>query len=119
MTAAVLVFLLALPVFIMTPRNQTIRQGKSVVFLCRAVGSGKVELKWFKNGLPLQPATRILLAGSNLVFTEVAYSDEGKYTCQASNEAGMIKADAHLRVINKNRIGEVFYSFMLSSLHLL
>ena len=100
----------ALPVFAEIPQNQTILHGRSTFFQCLATGAGKISLKWYKDGHLLKPSDatgRVVFLGPRLFLTKLYYSDAGKYSCQASNEAGMVHADAYLRVVIARRRGMV------------
>ena len=100
----------ALPVFAEIPQNKTIIHGKTAFFQCLATGAGKITLKWYKDGHLLQPSDatgRVVILGPRLFLTKVYYSDAGKYSCQASNDAGMVRADAYLRVVTARRRGMV------------
>ena len=100
----------ALPVFVVAPQNETILHSKFAMFQCFAKGPGKISVKWYKDGHLLQrsdAAARIFIVGPRLFIVKSYYSDAGKYSCQASNEAGMVQADAYLRVITKERRGRV------------
>jgi len=99
---------MSLPVFAEIPQNKTIIHGKTAFFQCLATGAGKITLKWYKDGHLLQPSDatgRVVILGARLFLTKVYYSDAGKYSCQASNDAGMVRADAYLRVVTARRRG--------------
>ena len=101
----------ALPVFIVIPQNETLQHGKSVFFQCEASGASK-QVKWFKDGQPLEGTNTeegILVTEQGLVILKLAYSHAGKFTCQASNDAGIVTADAHLKVVSNKIKGEMVW----------
>ena len=96
--------------FTKAPHNETVTRGKSIIFQCDATGAGEIKIKWFKDGRPLEftDATgRIFLSNGRLAITEAVYSDTGKFTCKASNDAGVVQADAYLRVVIKRRASKI------------
>ncbi|XP_066533975.1 hemicentin-1 [Hoplias malabaricus] len=75
-------------------------QDSSLNIECVASGSPPPQLNWLKNGLPLPVSahTRLLSAGQLLRITRVQVSDEGTYTCVASNRAGVDNRHYSLQV---------------------
>uniref|UniRef100_A0A8B9H3J1 Hemicentin 1 n=1 Tax=Astyanax mexicanus TaxID=7994 RepID=A0A8B9H3J1_ASTMX len=67
---------------------------------CVASGSPPPHLNWLKNGLPLPVSAhvRLLSAGQVLRIARVQVSDEGTYTCVASNRAGVDNKHYSLQV---------------------
>ncbi|XP_017573536.2 hemicentin-1 isoform X3 [Pygocentrus nattereri] len=72
----------------------------SVNIECMASGSPTPQLNWLKNGLPLPVSAhlRLLSAGQILRIARVQVSDEGTYTCVASNRAGVDNKHYSLQV---------------------
>uniref|UniRef100_A0A8B9H722 Hemicentin-1 n=1 Tax=Astyanax mexicanus TaxID=7994 RepID=A0A8B9H722_ASTMX len=70
---------------------------------CVASGSPPPHLNWLKNGLPLPVSAhvRLLSAGQVLRIARVQVSDEGTYTCVASNRAGVDNKHYSLQVYGK------------------
>ncbi|XP_028301363.1 hemicentin-1 isoform X2 [Gouania willdenowi] len=72
----------------------------SVSIECAATGSPLPQLNWLRNGFPL-PVTshiRLLSAGRVLRITRIQVSDGGRYTCVASNRAGVDNKHSNLQV---------------------
>ena len=98
------VYFSALPVFSKVPQNQVVSIGKSAVLDCKASGSSNVKVKWLKDGHPFTVEdinTRIFVFTTSIFIKEVRYSDAGIFTCQATNEAGSVKAEAKIRILGK------------------
>uniref|UniRef100_A0ABM5GDB4 Hemicentin-1 n=1 Tax=Pogona vitticeps TaxID=103695 RepID=A0ABM5GDB4_9SAUR len=70
--------------------NETI--SNPVTFTCDATGIPPPRITWFKNGKPLENAAslemHILAGGSKLQIARSHYSDNGNYSCIASNVEG-------------------------------
>ena len=83
---------------------------------CKATADTKVTISWLKDGLPFtvnQTGARIFIFETSLFIVSVRYSDSGRYTCKATNEAGSAQSSAFLRVLGKKLQGE---SVLLSRL---
>ncbi len=100
------------------PQNQVVSIGKSAFLDCNASGGSNVKTKWLKDGYPFTAKdinTRIFVFATSIFIKEVRYSDAGVFTCQATNEAGSVKAQAKIRVLGKKiprkSITEGFHSF--------
>ncbi|XP_063796284.1 hemicentin-1 isoform X2 [Pseudophryne corroboree] len=72
----------------------------SINIECLVTGDPTPQINWLKNGLPLSVSSQIRLLSSGQVFriSRVQKSDEGSYTCIASNRAGVDKKDYNLKV---------------------
>ncbi|XP_075038771.1 hemicentin-1 [Mixophyes fleayi] len=72
----------------------------SVNIECLVIGDPTPQINWLKNGLPLSVSSqiRLLSSGQVLRISRVQKSDEGAYTCVASNRAGVDKKDYNLQV---------------------
>ena len=95
---------LALPLFVQVPKNETVSFGKSAVIHCKAAADTDVTISWLKDGQPFtvkQTETRIFIFKTSVFIADVRYSDSGKFTCKATNEAGSVQSSAYLRVLGK------------------
>ena len=71
-----------------TEGKVTVDEGKKVTLKCQPEGSPKpIKIEWLKNGVSLSLDKNS--DDPNLVFEKVNRTDEGTYTCQASNKAGI------------------------------
>ncbi|XP_040215726.1 hemicentin-1 isoform X1 [Rana temporaria] len=72
----------------------------SVNIECFVTGDPTPQINWLKNGLPLPVSSQIrpLSSGKILRISRLQKSDEGFYTCVASNRAGVDKKKYNLKV---------------------
>ena len=76
---------------------KTLREGDSANLTCKIIeGLPEPQLSFFKNGYRLSKE-----GTSFLLLTNVTYSDEGKYTCEAQNAGGYFTDSIHIRVESK------------------
>ncbi|XP_013862624.1 hemicentin-1 isoform X1 [Austrofundulus limnaeus] len=78
----------------------TVVQGSLVTLTCEARGVPPPTLTWMKDGQPLSLHRNLLLDGeeTRLQLPDVAPSDEGLYSCVASNQAGSSTKSFNLTV---------------------
>nr|XP_015827628.2 hemicentin-1 [Nothobranchius furzeri] len=79
----------------------TVVQGSLVTLTCEARGVPPPTLTWMKDGQPLSLHRNLLLDGeeTRLQLPDVATSDEGLYSCMASNQAGSSTKSFNLTVL--------------------
>ncbi len=83
-------------------QNPKVVLGSSVTVACPVQGIPQPDIQWKKDGRPLTMETgRVELAANNkdLVISEAQTEDDGRYTCRAENEAGLLNTDFALKVI--------------------
>ncbi|XP_003381765.1 putative immunoglobulin I-set domain protein [Trichinella spiralis] len=86
------------------PSTLILTAGNTASFPCRVVANPEPTITWLFNGNPIRTVKghyEMSSQGTLYVFN-VTKSDEGFYTCQASNAVGAISADAQLEVIASN-----------------
>ncbi|KRZ83387.1 Peroxidasin -like protein [Trichinella sp. T8] len=86
------------------PSTLILTAGNTASFPCRVVANPEPTITWLFNGNPIRTVKghyEMSSQGTLYVFN-VTKSDEGFYTCQASNAVGAISADAQLEVIAPN-----------------
>uniref|UniRef100_A0A3B3UCM9 Ig-like domain-containing protein n=1 Tax=Poecilia latipinna TaxID=48699 RepID=A0A3B3UCM9_9TELE len=79
----------------------TVVQGSLVTLTCEARGFPLPTLTWMKDGQPLSLHRNLLLDGqeTRLQLPDVTRSDEGLYSCVASNQAGSSTKSFNLTVL--------------------
>ncbi|PSN29187.1 hypothetical protein C0J52_25667 [Blattella germanica] len=97
------------PRFIQRLQPIAIEPNKIAVFTCKVEGYPFPELTWYRNGIEIQPTSRIVSkifeSTATLEISDVTPDDVGNYTCQASNPAGVASSTANLVVIEKEETG--------------
>ncbi|XP_060075938.1 contactin-like [Ylistrum balloti] len=74
----------------------------NITIPCRPEAAPTPEITWLRNGSPLGSRTGLeILYNGDLRITGVQLSDEGLYTCRASNENGQADSSCQLTVINQ------------------
>ena len=85
-----------------SPRNQTVFEGRTAEINCTAKGIPQPELSWtFDNG-KLPPADAIIRNSSDqsiLQLSNTSKNMEGWYTCMAENKAGNSSSNSTLHVL--------------------
>lgn len=94
------------PVLTKIPSAVTVRAGSVARFECAATGLPDPEISWQKDGGNDFPAARDRRMDINPVddvysITGVKQSDQGIYSCMASNSAGVTVANVSLTVLGK------------------
>ncbi|XP_036318841.1 neuroglian isoform X1 [Rhagoletis pomonella] len=96
---------LALPPEIQeAPRKEATVDGKNVTLRCRVFGAPKPQVKWIHNHQELTGGRYNTLPSGDLEIQEVAFSDEGDYTCFATNKFGSKSANGSLTVMKRTSI---------------
>lgn len=87
------------PVFIKSPKNQTIPKGQTATFPCSATGDPTPSISWYKSNSPVNTgANFVILSNGTLLVTRVTQLNSGWFTCQAENQAGTREVKAFLLV---------------------
>lgn len=82
-----------------TPSDTQGFLGQSVRLSCRATGVPPPTITWKFNSNTILPSRKYAVDSvGNLDITDLRKSDEGVYTCQASNDEGFAVADARVTV---------------------
>lgn len=92
------------PRFWKIPGDVTVKAGSTARLDCAASGQPAPEIAWQKDGgddFPAARERRMHVMPSDDVFfiVEVKNEDQGVYTCTAKNDAGFVKANATLMVV--------------------
>lgn len=76
------------PVMVVQPEDVTINVGETLDLYSEATGTEPLNPVWKKNGIEIPEATSNLLEISN-----VQLSDAGQYTCEISNDFGVVTSN--------------------------
>ncbi|CAI9729892.1 leucine-rich repeats and immunoglobulin-like domains protein 3 isoform X2 [Octopus vulgaris] len=92
------------PSFTKKPEDVTVKSGSIARLECAASGQPPPQIAWKKDGgndFPAAHERRMLVMPSDDVFfiVKVKSSDEGTYSCTATNEAGTAAVNATLKVL--------------------
>ncbi|XP_026465687.1 neuroglian isoform X3 [Ctenocephalides felis] len=85
-----------------TRKNEVALRGKKVELYCIYGGTPLPQIVWNKDGRRIQSTDRVSQGnyGKSLLIKHVTFSDEGSYTCEASNGVGSAKSySVNLRVM--------------------
>ena len=92
-----------IPEIIEHPRSNTIRDGSSFGLKCRAIGSPRPSITWYKNNQVLDPkdvAGSAILSDGDIDFISVSAGntrnnndDSGNYWCRAQNQFGFVDSN--------------------------
>lgn len=77
--------------------------GGSATLSCRVDGKPLPEVRWFRNGMPLHPSSRVKAKVSDdglatLTIDDLGPEDAGEITCQVVNNLGKESCSAPLTV---------------------
>ncbi|XP_040857006.1 vascular endothelial growth factor receptor kdr-like [Ochotona curzoniae] len=86
------------PFIIENLTNIEVNRSGKIVLECRVGGIPCPQIHWFKNGVPLLPASGEFEDNSTLVVERAKKDDEGLYLCKAVNELGEISTAALITV---------------------
>ncbi|XP_066962588.1 roundabout homolog 2-like [Macrobrachium rosenbergii] len=81
------------------PNNVTTASGVQIELECRALGSPPPRVTWYRPDGKI-PYSRSKIEETKLTIEQAAATDSGTYTCEASNEAGSISANATVTVVD-------------------
>ena len=87
----------------MSPRNQSIAEGKTAKLICKATGFPKPAITWTFNdrSLPSLAIEKHTKEGYQLLLQNVAKYMEGTYKCTAKNKASAASSTSSLRILRK------------------
>ncbi|XP_078795836.1 titin-like [Oryzias latipes] len=90
------------PAFTQKPDNQDVIPGATVCFSTAFTGTAPLTVKWFKEEKEIVTGGMYFIkkdaSFSSLQLQSVKPSDSSKYTCQVSNDAGMVESTVLLFV---------------------
>lgn len=88
------------PQIIFGPMNQTLPTRSIASLPCRAIGTPKPIISWYKDGIPVAQSDKITIDENGLMtITELSKNDDtGLYTCVASSKSGKSTWSGFLRI---------------------
>lgn len=92
------------PQFIKPLQNTTVQEKQRATLQCVVKGSPDTQVKWYKNGNPIEPSPDYLInydritGACSLTIVEAFDQDGGQYTCVATNPTGSDSSIAWLVV---------------------
>jgi len=97
------------------PPSQIVRPGDSPQIECQIIqGDQPIDIQWSREGSSQLPRS-VAQNGAILQFQRIAVSDQGRYVCKASNEAGQSEAVAEVIVNDAGDDGAIIETQQLSS----
>nr|UEK51592.1 neuroglian-like protein [Parasacculina yatsui] len=91
----------AKPRFIKAPQLVNAAEGETATFECEADGVPSPEIRWIRNGRPLDqyPSNARMERSSNrIVIHDLLASDTANYGCNATNSVGYVYRDVYVNV---------------------
>ncbi|XP_057254937.1 obscurin-like [Pezoporus wallicus] len=90
------------PLFIEDLMDQAAAVGQCVTLSCRTASHSSLHISWFRDGLPVQSSSRILISATLknfqlLTILSVSADDFGVYTCVATNSLGSTSTSCIIR----------------------
>nr|XP_039257330.1 peroxidasin-like isoform X1 [Styela clava] len=87
------------PFFISRPQDVQVRVGEPTTLECRAAGTPEPTISWIKDGNPVNSQNALIITSSgSLHFRRTETSDNGSYTCIATNDEGSVNTTAEVIV---------------------
>lgn len=98
-------FLTVPPSFQNLTLNLTAVPSSPITLPCATFPDPTLTFSWFFNGVSLSSGGALVLTeDGGLVLSSVQSSDEGTYTCSATNSLGTANGTVHLDVLGKQKL---------------
>ncbi|KHJ98440.1 immunoglobulin I-set domain protein [Oesophagostomum dentatum] len=87
-------------------KNRSVTEDSSVTLSCPATGKPEPKITWQKDGEVLHPEniSRVIksaqMVGSEIKIARIKQHDSGRFTCEASNKAGISEQDVLVNVMS-------------------
>jgi hypothetical protein len=108
------------PTFIKRPMQSSARAAinGNVTIICDPEGAPKPAIQWYYNSMPIGNSARTrILQNGNLMITQVTKSDEGNYTCDASNRVGRDSGSTYLFVVDGTAIDQPINAAIIANIN--
>lgn len=92
--------------------------GEPFRLFCNIVGLPDPEIKWYKNGLPIDYDDRISLSADNQTL-DIKYlreEDDGEFKCTGENRLGYVENASMIKITSKTQ-SRVHRIYVKQSLH--
>lgn len=84
--------------------------GNDIVLECVAMGSPRPDIIWYKDGIKIEADEKRVISAMGplcrLIIRNVEETDNGRYTCEASNKEGRVSTFARLQAVSDPKIFE-------------
>ncbi|CAG9531888.1 unnamed protein product [Cercopithifilaria johnstoni] len=97
-------------------QNLRIVQGNKVIMHCPVQGNPKPKIKWLYNGKSIKNDRAKIVREIDLIIQQSKQHDNGRYTCFAENEAGILNTNYELEIIGPPKFhhrGEAVYEMIV------
>ncbi|KAL5019493.1 hypothetical protein ScPMuIL_002385, partial [Solemya velum] len=82
------------------PMSTQYPMARLVRFPCQASGKPRPEIRWLKDGIPVNNEGRIMFRKNVLIITQSVQTDSGYYQCIAENSVGYTMSTTRLKVFS-------------------
>ncbi|GMR60186.1 hypothetical protein PMAYCL1PPCAC_30381, partial [Pristionchus mayeri] len=93
--------------------NVNVKYLDPIDLTCKMEGTPKPSYKWLKNGAEITDKSQISADGQRLHFPRAASQDDGTYTCQGINRAGVTAQEYKLKVKGTPKTLSAFSIFLI------
>ncbi|XP_071142192.1 muscle M-line assembly protein unc-89-like isoform X2 [Mytilus edulis] len=109
------------PRFLMSLRNVSTLEGKSIKLICRVRGTPLPKIIWYKDNVPISKDDynyQVLYLKDGTISLEIFYpkpdKDAAVFKCEALNDKGLVTSEAKVTVLAKNREESVSRDHLLN-----
>ncbi|VDI71755.1 Hypothetical predicted protein, partial [Mytilus galloprovincialis] len=109
------------PRFLMSLRNVSTLEGKSIKLICRVRGTPLPKIIWYKDNFPISKDDynyQVLYLKDGTISLEIFYpkpdKDAAVFKCEAQNDKGLVTSEAKVTVLAKNREESVSRDHLLN-----
>nr|CAD7598606.1 unnamed protein product [Timema genevievae] len=92
----------AAPYFTLEPEIINAAEDETVEFRCEASGEPKPQIKWIRNGVPIEeapPNPRRKVTPNRIIIERLDKTDTANYGCNATNSIGYVYKDVYVNVL--------------------
>nr|CAD7455359.1 unnamed protein product [Timema tahoe] len=92
----------AAPYFTLEPEIINAAEDETAEFRCEASGEPKPQIKWIRNGVPIEeapPNPRLKVTPNRIIIERLDKTDTANYGCNATNSIGYVYKDVYVNVL--------------------